>query len=74
MSSEKLPRPTTPDAATWYAAVRYGVAQELRKRLEPAESVPHRFRELVVALQQAEQGRKTNPHRLASETASGSGA
>jgi hypothetical protein len=67
MSSDKLIRPAPPDTGPWYAAVRYGVAQELKKRLEPAESVPQRFRQLIIALQQAEQGRETDRRRLASE-------
>lgn len=68
MSSEKLPGLTTSDTAFWYAAVRYGVAQELKKRLESAENVPHRFRKLVVALQQAEQRREASRRRLVSES------
>lgn len=66
MSSDKLTT-APPDTGPWYVAVRYGVAQELKKRLEPTESVPQRFRLLIIALQQAEQGRETNRRRLASE-------
>jgi hypothetical protein len=69
MSSERLPRSARPDTAEWYAAVRYGVAQELKKGLEPLDGVPQRFRALIVALQQAEQGRETNRRRRVSETA-----
>jgi hypothetical protein len=67
MSSETLTRPTASATAQWYSAVRYGVAQELRKRLEPTETMPQRFRELVVALQQAEQQRETDRRRSAAE-------
>jgi hypothetical protein len=74
MSLERLPKPALPDTGPWYAAVRYGVAQELRKRLEPAESVPQRFRELIIALQQAEQGREAKRRGLASEAAARSEA
>jgi hypothetical protein len=76
MSSEDQPRPTpiAPDTGPWYAAVRYGVAQELKKRLEPTEGVPHRFRQLIIALQQAEQGRETDRRRSAPEMAAQSEA
>lgn len=69
MSSDKLTTPALPDAGPWYAAVRYGVAQELKKRLEPPEGMPQRFRQLIIALQQAEQGRETDRRRVASEMA-----
>jgi hypothetical protein len=74
MSSESLTKPVTSDAAQWYTAVRYGVAQELRKRFEPTEGIPQRFRQLVVALQQAEQRRETDRRQLVSETAAPSEA
>lgn len=73
MSSDKLTT-ASPDTGPWYAAVRYGVAQELKKRFEPAEGVPQRFRQLIIALQQAEQGRETDRRRLASEIATQSQA
>jgi hypothetical protein len=73
MSSDKLTT-APPDTGPWYAAVRYGVAQELKKRLEPTESMPQRFRQLIIALQQAEQGRETDRRRLASEVAAQSQA
>jgi hypothetical protein len=69
MSSDKLARPAPADTGPWYAAVRYGVAQELKKRLEPTEAMPQRFRQLIIALQQAEQGRETDRRRVASELA-----
>jgi hypothetical protein len=74
MSSERLPRSARPDTAEWYAAVRYGVAQELKKALEPLDGVPQRFRALIVALQQAEQGRETNRRRSVPETVVGNEA
>jgi hypothetical protein len=74
MSSERIAKPAAPDTGPWYAAVRYGVAQELKKRLAPDENVPRRFRKLVVALQQAEQRREASRRRLASEMAAPSDA
>lgn len=73
MSSDKVTT-SLPDTGPWYAAVRYGVAQELKKRLEPTEGVPQRFRQLIIALQQAEQGRETDRRRLATEVAAHSEA
>jgi hypothetical protein len=74
MSSERLPKSARLDTAEWYAAVRYGVAQELKKGLELTDRVPQRFRALIVALQEAEQRRETNRRRSAAETAVGNEA
>jgi hypothetical protein len=74
MSSERHTKPTMPDTGPWYAAVRFGVAQELKKRLPPSEGVPQRFRQLVIALQQAEQTRETKRRAALSETAAGNEA
>jgi hypothetical protein len=74
MSSERLPKSARPDTAEWYAAVRYGVAQELKKGFEPMDGVPQRFRALIVALQQAEQRPESNRRRSVPETVVGSEA
>lgn len=57
--SRGLLNPDARDTAQWHNAVRYGIGLELRKKMEPERDVPERFRDLVNALEKAEQDRRS---------------